>query len=297
MLGDALGLDLEGNPPLAATPEVGFRVAVGGGMGRTPIIATEFNAFVPWQQILVYIEAIVRVYNLHGRRDNLYKARIKILVKAEGQRFVDDVNREFAALLADPATPLIPQAELDRVAACFTVPQHVNAPSSTPEGEPLPAYTRWLERNVHGHKLPGLRAVTLSLKRAGQAPGDVTDDQMEAAAALSEQYSLGELRVSHDQNLVLPWVRTADLPALFDREVSYSLIPIAEKVVIRLAPGRSYRLREVFGVSTASWTLAADGTLGSRLGDQGRTNLCRRRRSGNRAVPDVRARIHVVQRL
>jgi sulfite reductase (NADPH) hemoprotein beta-component len=105
-----------------AAGEVGFRVAVGGGMGRTPVIATELAAFVPWQDILVYLEAIVRVYNLHGRRDNLYKARIKILVRAEGPRFVDEVNREYAALAADPATPRLAQAELDRVAAGFTVP-------------------------------------------------------------------------------------------------------------------------------------------------------------------------------
>jgi sulfite reductase (NADPH) hemoprotein beta-component len=206
-----IGLTLKRN----AAGEVGFRVAVGGGMGRTPVIATEFHAFVPWQQILVYIEAVVRVYNLHGRRDNMYKARIKILVKAEGQRFVDDVNREFAALLADPATPLIPQAELDRVAACFTAPQHVSTPAAPVDGEPLPAYERWLQRNVHGHKLPGLRAVTLSLKRAGLPPGDVTAEQMDRAAELADRFSAGELRVTHDQNLLLPWVREAELRALW----------------------------------------------------------------------------------
>ena len=207
-----IGLKLRRN----AAGEVGFRVAVGGGMGRTPVIATEFNAFVPWQQILVYIEAIVRVYNLHGRRDNLYKARIKILVKAEGQRFVDDVNREFAALVADPGTTFIPQAELDRVAACFGVP--VQAAAETPAkaaAEPLPAFDRWLQRNVHAHKLAGLRAVTLSLKRPGLPPGDVTAEQMDRAAELADRYSAGELRVTHDQNLLLPWVREADLRALW----------------------------------------------------------------------------------
>ncbi len=199
-----------------AAGQVGFRVAVGGGMGRTPVIATEFNAFVPWQQILVYIEAIVRVYNLHGRRDNLYKARIKILVKAEGQRFVDDVNREFAALVADPSTSFIPQAELDRVAACFTVPvQAVAEAGARAAAEALPAFERWLQRNVHAHKLPGHRAVTLSLKRPGLPPGDVTAEQMERAAELADRYSAGELRVTHDQNLLLPWVREADLRALW----------------------------------------------------------------------------------
>ena len=204
--------------------EVGLRVAVGGGMGRTPVIATEFSAFVPWQQILVYIEAVVRVYNLYGRRDNLYKARIKILVKAEGQKFVDAVNLEFAALLADPATPIIPQAELDRVAASFVTPVQEAALVPCDQAEPLPAYTRWLQRNVQAHRVPGYRAVTLSLKRAGLPPGDVTADQMDAAADLADKFSHAELRVTHDQNLVLPWVRTSELRALWlaAREVGFA---------------------------------------------------------------------------
>jgi sulfite reductase (NADPH) hemoprotein beta-component len=207
-----IGLTLKRN----AAGEVGFRVAVGGGMGRTPVIATEFQAFLPWQQILVYIEAVVRVYNLYGRRDNMYKARIKILVKAEGQRFVDAVNAEFAQLLADGVTPAIPQAEYDRVAASFVDPViTLDAAPARPATEPLPAYMRWLQRNVQSHRLPGLRAVTLSLKRAGLPPGDVTADQMDQAAALAERYSQGELRVTHDQNLLLPWVRESDLSALW----------------------------------------------------------------------------------
>ena len=199
--------------------EIGFQVLVGGGMGRTPVIASEINNFVPWQQILVYIEAIVRVYNLLGRRDNLYKARIKILVKAEGQKFFDAVNEEFATLLADDTlggAQLIPQAEFDRVA------RHFNAPALPPAAQELPleddapvAYVRWLERNVHGHKLPGYRAVTLSLKRAGLPPGDVTADQMERAATIAERFSHGELRVTHDQNLLLPWVSANQLRALW----------------------------------------------------------------------------------
>ena len=196
--------------------EVGFRVAVGGGMGRTPLIASEFSAFVPWQQILVFIEAVVRVYNLYGRRDNMYKARIKILVKAEGERFVQAVQREFEALLADPGTPLIPLAELARVAASFTNPvlPAEEADTGTVTAD-APAYTRWLQRNVHAHKLPGYRAVTLSLKRAGLPPGDVTAAQMDAAASLADSFSQGELRVTHDQNLLLPWVHQSALPALW----------------------------------------------------------------------------------
>jgi sulfite reductase (NADPH) hemoprotein beta-component len=206
-----------------AAGEVGFEVLVGGGMGRTPVIATTISAFVPWQQILVYIEAIVRVYNRFGRRDNMYKARIKILVKAEGQRFIDAVAAEFEAVLnQDGGEHLIPQAELDRVAASFVLPAGVAevsqaraAPDEALAADAPLAYQRWLERNVHGHRLAGYAAVTLSLKRVGQAPGDATDSQMDLAADIAERFSYGELRVSHDQNLVLPWVKRSDLPALW----------------------------------------------------------------------------------
>ena len=198
--------------------EVGFKVLVGGGMGRTPIVGTVVNAFVPWQEILVYLEAIVRVYNRFGRRDNAYKARIKILVKAEGQKFIDAVNTEFDKILSvdvDGREHIIPASELERVSRHFVDPNGVRPatqgfdPNRT--GPAPAAFLRWLERNVHGHRVPGYRAVTLSLKRAGQAPGDVTAEQMEQAATMADRYSLGELRVSHDQNLVLPWVREADL--------------------------------------------------------------------------------------
>jgi sulfite reductase (NADPH) hemoprotein beta-component len=129
---------------------------------------------------------------------------------------VDDVNREFAALLADPATPLIDPAELARVQQSFPLPEAATADTKTPlVHDPLPAFDRWLQRNVHGHKVPGFRAVTLSLKRAGLPPGDVTADQMDGAAALADRFSLGELRVTHDQNLLLPWVRESDLRALW----------------------------------------------------------------------------------
>ena len=211
-----------------AAGEVGFKVLVGGGMGRTPVIGTVAREFLPWQQILVFIEAVVRVYNRYGRRDNIYKARIKILVKAEGQRFFDDVEAEFREILerdADGSAHLIPQSELDRVTANFVVPAGVAAQPSSGIAAPADApagYGRWLERNVHGHRLSGYRAVTLSLKRTGQAPGDITDAQMEGAAELSDRYSHGELRVSHDQNLVLPWVLESDLPALWEAARSAS---------------------------------------------------------------------------
>ena len=200
--------------------EVGFKVFVGGGMGRTPIIGSLINAFVPWQQILVYLEAVVRVYNRYGRRDNMYKARIKILVKAEGQKFFDAVNAEFQAILArdtDGDAQIIPQAEFDRVAASFVVPAGVAAAEEVALPADAPAgFDRWLQRNVVGHRVAGYRAVQLSLKRPGQAPGDATGSQMDLAADLADRFSHGELRVTHDQNLLLPWVRQSELFALWE---------------------------------------------------------------------------------
>lgn len=210
--------------------EVGFRVLVGGGMGRTPIPGVVIREFLPWHQILVFIEAIVRVYNRYGRRDNMYKARIKILVKAEGERFIEQVGKEFEAILSrdvDGDAQLIPQSELDRVSACFVLPEGVVAHASAGDGAPADApvaYRKWLERNVHGHRLAGYRAVTLSVKRAGQAPGDATDKQLDQAADLADRYSHGETRVTHDQNLLLPWVREEDLYALWQaaRDAAYA---------------------------------------------------------------------------
>ncbi|CAG1017743.1 sulfite reductase (NADPH) hemoprotein beta-component [Burkholderiaceae bacterium] len=228
--------------------EIGFKVLVGGGMGRTPVIGTVVNEFLPWQQILVFIEAIVRVYNRYGRRDNMYKARIKILVKAEGQKFVDAVNAEFRSILErdlDGSAHLITQAEFDRVAAHFQRPAGVAArPGSklhVPSDTPL-AFRRWVERNVHAHQLAGYRAVTLSLKRPGQAPGDVTDRQMELAADLADCYSSGELRVSHDQNLVLPWVREADLFAVWEaaRDASFATPNIGLLTDMIACPGGDF---------------------------------------------------------
>ncbi|SFR73357.1 sulfite reductase (NADPH) hemoprotein beta-component [Mitsuaria sp. PDC51] len=211
-----IGLQLRRNE----AGEVGFQVFVGGGMGRTPIVGQEINPFVPWQHILLYLEAIVRTYNRFGRRDNMYKARIKILVKAEGQAYFDAVNAEYQAILNDDAgshEQIIPEAELARVAASFVEPQGVTPAAGIDifEGA-APAYRRWLERNVHAHRVSGYRSVTLSLKRLGLPPGDITDAQMDAAADLSDRFSHGELRVSHDQNLLLPWVRESDLPALYE---------------------------------------------------------------------------------
>ena len=212
-----------------AEGELGFRVMVGGGMGRTPVISTEIRAFLPWQHIMNYLEALVRVYNRFGRRDNLYKARIKILVKAEGQRYIDEVEAEFQNILTQDGAPhTISLAEYDRVAASFVAPASdkyayvatnsiANDDSATELIKPSEEkeYQRWLKQNVAAHQNPALRAVTLSFKRLGQAPGDADAKQLETAAQLAEQFSAGEARVTHDQNLLLPWVRAEDLPALW----------------------------------------------------------------------------------
>jgi sulfite reductase (NADPH) hemoprotein beta-component len=227
--------------------ETGFKVLVGGGMGRTPVIATLIREFLPWQQILVFIEAIVRVYNRYGRRDNAYKSRIKILVRAEGQKFVDAVNAEFVDILENDvagSAHILPQAEFDRVAKSFRLPDRVGARSGAP-GEVLDApkaFARWLERNVHGHRLAGYRAVTLSLKRAGQAPGDATADQMDAAAAIAERFSHAELRVTHEQNLLLPWVRECDLYTLWQaaRNASFATPNIGLLTDMIACPGGDF---------------------------------------------------------
>ena len=200
--------------------EVGFQILVGGGMGRTPIIASQICAFLPWNQILNYLEALVRVYNTWGRRDNIYKARIKILVKAEGQRYFDEVEAEYQRILSHGAQHTIPDEELARISQCFVTPA-VQALSAQTMDDTLSAintlaaqnteFARWLQQNVSPHKNPDFRAVTLSFKRLGQAPGDVTAEQFSIAADLAEQFSLGEARVNHDQNLVLPWVRIDQL--------------------------------------------------------------------------------------
>ena len=206
-----VGLQLVKN----AQGEVGFKVWVGGGMGRTPVIGTLVREFLPWQHIMNFLEAVVRVYNRWGRRDNLYKARIKILVKAEGQRYIDEVEAEFKDIVHTDGGPhTISQAEFDRVAACFVEPPSpANAQATADSSANLndAAFQRWLKQNVVPHKNPALRAVSLSFKRLGLAPGDATAEQLQASAQLVAKYSRGEARVTHSQNLVLPWVPECQL--------------------------------------------------------------------------------------
>ncbi|MBK6905943.1 MAG: nitrite/sulfite reductase [Rhodocyclaceae bacterium] len=198
--------------------ELGFKVYVGGGLGRTALLGQVTVEFLPWQHILTYCEAVLRVYNRYGRRDNAYKARIKILVKALGApAFAEQVAQEWAHLKDGPAT--LTEAEVARVAAHFTAPDYATLPAVdadfTRQQPEEKAFARWVERNVHAHRVTGYAAVTLSLKARGVAPGDATSAQMFAAADLADQFSLGELRVTHEQNFVLADVRQSELYALW----------------------------------------------------------------------------------
>src|SRR5215510_4028954 len=198
--------------------EVGFRVIVGGGLGRTPMIGHVIREFLPWRHLLTYLDAILRVYNRYGRRDNIHKARIKILVKDRGpDAFRREVDEEWAHLKDGPAT-LMPE-ELERVASRFDRPAYERLPGDDSgfaahlAGDR--AFASWVKRNVHPHKVPGYAVVTLSLKKTGTPPGDLTDAQMDAVADLADRYSFGELRVSHEQNLIFADVAQRDLHALW----------------------------------------------------------------------------------
>jgi sulfite reductase (NADPH) hemoprotein beta-component len=205
--------------------EIGFRVIAGGGLGRTPIIGHVVREFLPWRHLLTYLDAILRVYNRYGRRDNKYKARIKILVKdLTPAGFAEQVEAEWAHLKDGPGT--LTQDEIDRVARQFARPAYDIADPAQLDREKAQldalqatdrAFARWVERNVQAHRVAGYAAVTLSLKKTGVPPGDATADQMDAVADLAERHSFGEIRVSHEQNLVLPDVPVRDLHELWGR--------------------------------------------------------------------------------
>ncbi len=200
---------------------VGFRVIVGGGLGRTPIVGHAIREFLPWRHLLTYLDAILRVYNRYGRRDNKYKARIKILVKElTPEVFAQKVEEEWSHLRDGPATLI--EAEVRRIESRFTRPAYARLPAEDAFLDAMlatdKAFANWHQRNIHPHKVPGYAAVTLSLKRTGAAPGDASAAQMDAIAGLAERYSFGELRVSHEQNLILADVRASDLHALW-REI------------------------------------------------------------------------------
>ena len=201
--------------------ELLLRVLVGGGLGRTPIIGQQLREGLPWKDCLSYVEAILRVYNRHGRRDNKYKARIKILVKALGvDLFAAEVEREWQQIKDGPAQ--LTEEEYHRVASSFSRPNYAElAPIDLDFGTCLArdeAFAHWVERNVIAHQVPGYVSVVLSTKPGISAPpGDATAEQMEQLADWSERYGFGEIRVAHEQNLVLPDVRKSDLYVLWSK--------------------------------------------------------------------------------
>ncbi|WP_435751130.1 nitrite/sulfite reductase [Thauera sp. AutoDN2] len=236
-----IGLDLVRND----AGELGFRVLVGGGLGRTPILGEEIKPFLPWQHLISYCEAILRVYNRWGRRDNLWKARIKILVKALGpEEFGRQVEEEWANSKDGPNT--ITEAELARVSAHFAPPAYEALPAQDAAFDELlagnKAFATWIKRNVRAHRQPGYAAVVLSLKKTGTAPGDVTAEQMDAIADLAERFSFGEARMLHEQNVALADVRRTDLFALWQaaREAGLATPNIGLLTDIICCPGGDF---------------------------------------------------------
>ena len=198
--------------------KIGFRVLVGGGLGRTPVIGHVIREFLPREEILNYLDAILRVYNRFGRRDNMYKARIKILVKEMTlEVFTRHVESEWQRLRGGPAT--VPDEEIERIAAFFAPPAYERLAGDDASFRAAVAdnraFANWVKRNVFPHKVPGYAAVTLSLKKTGVPPGDATSDQMDMVADLADAYSFGEIRVSHEQNLIFAHVKQAALLALW----------------------------------------------------------------------------------
>jgi sulfite reductase (NADPH) hemoprotein beta-component len=208
-----IGLELRRGPGGG----LGFRVFVGGGQGRTPMLAKEIRDFVPEQELLAYLEAIMRVYNRYGRRDNKYKARVKILVHERGlEEIREQVEAEFAELRGGALD--VPVEAREAISAYFAPPSFEDLPRTSRILEEARLRDRdlalWVARNSHPHKQPGYVSVTISLKPIGGVPGDATADQMDKVAELAERFSFDEIRVSHEQNLILPHVRKDDLPAL-----------------------------------------------------------------------------------
>jgi len=227
--------------------EVDFKVFVGGGLGRTPVIGTLIRERLPREHLLTYLEAILRIYNLHGRRDNKYKARIKILVRAMGaERFRDAVEAEWARLRGGPST--LTEDAIARTRAFFTAPDYERMDTLAEETalraqvSADPAFATWLQHNVVAHRQPGYAIVNLSLKATGFAPGDITDTQMDALADLADRYSYGEIRTTHEQNVVLADVRKRDLFAVWQRarELAMATPNIGHLTDIICCPGGDY---------------------------------------------------------
>ena len=197
--------------------ELGFEVMVGGGQGRTPYLAPTVRDFLPAARLFSYLEAVMRIYNRYGRRDNLFKARIKILVSTLGaEEFTRQVEEEWAKIGPDGD---VAEAEVARIRAAFAQPAFADLPAGSAAFEAGKAadrgFSRFARNNVHPHKAPGYAIVDVSLKAPGETPGDCSADQMDAIADLADRYGFGDVRVTHEQNLVLPHVRLDDLPAVY----------------------------------------------------------------------------------
>jgi len=225
--------------------EPGFEVLVGGGLGRTPYVGQTIREFLPTKHLLSYLEAILRVYNLQGRRDNMYKARIKILLNAKGaESFAALVEKEWAALDAHEID--IPAEEIDRIRAYFAPPAFDALPTVSAKLDDARArdkdFDRWVRLNTHAHQAPGYAIVNISLKPIGGIPGDASDAQMNAVAEIAEKYSADEIRVTHEQNLVLPHVRKDDLytvyQALNTAELATANIGLVSDIIA--CPGLDY---------------------------------------------------------
>ena len=241
----AIRADAQAGADGASPGEIGFRVIVGGGLGRTPMIGHVIREFLPWRHLLTYLDAILRVYNRYGRRDNIHKARIKVLVKERGpENFRREVDEEWAHLKDGPATLVAEEAA--RVAARFTRPPYERLPAEdsvfAAQLAADKAFASWAKRNIHTHKVPGYAAVTLSLKKTGVPPGDATADQMDAIAELADRYSFGCLRVSHEQNLIFADVAKRDLAALWRalRELGFATPNIGLLTNIISCPGGDF---------------------------------------------------------
>jgi sulfite reductase (NADPH) hemoprotein beta-component len=201
-----------------AEGEIGFEVLVGGGLGRTPYIGHTIRKWLAPEHLLSYVEAILRVYNMHGRRDNIHKARIKIIVNQMGiDKYRELTDKEWE--LTKNGALKVPDEEIERINAYFAPPQYATLQDQTAALDRLragePAFDRWVRNNVVAHKVPGYAIVNVSLKAPGRAPGDITADKMDAVADLADRYSFGEIRVSHRQNLVLVDVQQSELRSLW----------------------------------------------------------------------------------
>jgi sulfite reductase (NADPH) hemoprotein beta-component len=232
-----IGLHLVRN----AAGEVGFEVLVGGGLGRAPMIGHVIREFLPKRDLLAYLEAILRVYNLEGRRDNIHKARIKILVKAVGpQKFRELVEAEFAA--ARDTAPVHDAGEFARIEAFFAQPRYESLPDEDVEAGKSRDFRNWYRQNTRKHKIPGYRAVFVSLKSPTRPPGDVTANEMDRVAELADRYSLGLVRSTHDQNLLLADVRQRDVFAVWQalREADLATANIGTLTDMICCPGLDF---------------------------------------------------------